>query len=111
MIALFPALAAMVIAQSSVMVDDFESIREWKPVPSDGVTLNLSQDTGVHGKAIRLDFDFHGHGGYAVIHRDLKLALPANYEFSFSIRGPAPINALEFKLIDPTGDNVWTGKP
>ena len=107
MIALFPSLAAMVIAQSSVMVDDFESIREWKPVPSDGVTLNLSQDNGVHGKAIRLDFDFHGHGGYAVIHRDVKVALPANYEFSFSIRGPAPVNNLEFKLIDATGDNVW----
>lgn len=107
MIALFPALAAMVIGQSAIVVDDFESVAGWKAAPSDGVTLNISQGTGVHGKAMRLDFDFHGHGGYAVAHRDLKLALPANYEFSFWVKGPAPLNTLEFKLIDPTGDNVW----
>ncbi|HZK77858.1 MAG TPA: hypothetical protein VFC35_03045, partial [Gemmatimonadaceae bacterium] len=107
MIALYPALAAMVIGQSAIVVDDFESVAGWKATPSDGVTLNISQGTGVHGKAMRLDFDFHGHGGYAVVHRDLKLTLPANYEFSFAIKGPAPVNALEFKLIDPTGDNVW----
>ena len=107
MIALFPALAAIIIGQSAIVVDDFESISAWKSIPSDGVTLNVSQDAGVHNKSIRLDFDFHGHGGYAVIHRDLKLALPANYEFSFAIRGQAPVNTLEFKLVDPTGDNVW----
>ncbi|HUQ48902.1 MAG TPA: discoidin domain-containing protein, partial [Gemmatimonadaceae bacterium] len=107
MIALFPALAAMIIGQAAIVVDDFESVAAWKAVPSDGVSLTISQGTGVHGKSMQLDFDFHGHGGYAVVHRDLKLPLPANYEFSFQIKGPAPVNALEFKLIDPTGDNVW----
>ena len=107
MIALFPALAAMIIGQSAIVVDDFESIAEWKAIPSDGVTLVISQGTGIHGKSMQLDFDFHGHGGYAVVHRDLKLPLPANYEFSASIKGPAPVNNLEFKLVDPTGDNVW----
>ena len=90
-----------------VVIDDFETTNGWKTTPSDGVSLELHEDAGLHGKSMRLDFDFHGHGGYAVIHKDLKLALPANYEFSFSIRGQAPINTLEFKLIDPTGDNVW----
>jgi len=66
---------------------------------------------------MRLDFDFHGHGGYAVAHRALALTLPSNYEFTFAIRGEstapdgsrtdAPTNTLEFKLIDSTGDNVW----
>ncbi len=107
MIALFPALAALIIGQSAIVVDDFESLGAWKAVPSDGVTLNISGDAGLHGKAMRIDFDFHGHGGYAVVHRDLKLPLPANYEFSFAVRGPAPVNTLEFKLIDPSGDNVW----
>jgi hypothetical protein len=107
MIAVFPALAAMIIGQSAIVVDDFESVAGWKAIPSDGVTLNISQGIGVHGKSMRLDFDFHGHGGYAVVHKDLKLSLPANYEFSAAIKGPAPVNNLEFKLVDPTGDNVW----
>lgn len=56
---------------------------------------------------MRVDFDFHGHGGYAVIHRPLALTLPPNYEFSFAIKGDAPTNTLEFKMIDSTGENVW----
>ena len=79
MIALFPALVAVVFAQTNVVVDDFESVAGWKATPSDGVSLSISRGTGVHGGAMRLDFDFHGHGGYAVVHRDLKLVLPANY--------------------------------
>jgi len=107
MISLFPALAAMMLLQPAVVIDDFESAAAWKAVPSDDVSLTIGQGAGVSGKSLRLDFDFHGHGGYAVIRRDLKLTLPANYEFSFSIRGDAPVNTLEFKLIDPSGDNVW----
>ena len=57
--------------------------------------------------ALRLDFDFHGHGGYADRAQGVRLALPANYAFSFRIRGDAPPNNLEFKLIDSSGDNVW----
>ena len=90
-----------------VILDGFESPDGWKATPSDGVSLTIAQDAGVHGKAMRLDFDFHGHGGYAVAHKDLVVPLPANYEFSFSIRGNGPVNNLEFKLVDPTGDNVW----
>ncbi|MEA2765006.1 MAG: hypothetical protein QOK07_1410, partial [Gemmatimonadaceae bacterium] len=56
---------------------------------------------------MRVDFDFHGHGGYAVIHRSLPLTLPSNYEFSFAIKGDAPTNTLELKMIDSTGENVW----
>ncbi|MBA2708726.1 MAG: discoidin domain-containing protein, partial [Gemmatimonadaceae bacterium] len=89
------------------LLDDFESVAEWKATPSDGVSLTIGQGDGVRGKSMRLDFDFHGHGGYAVARRNLSIPLPANYEFSFSIRGEAPINTLEFKLVDPTGDNVW----
>lgn len=89
------------------VIDDFESIAGWKTTPSDGVTLELKQDSGVRGKSMRLDFDFHGHGGYAVIHKDIQLSVAGNYEFSFYIRGDAPVNTLEFKLVDPSGDNVW----
>ncbi|HVF40344.1 MAG TPA: discoidin domain-containing protein [Gemmatimonadaceae bacterium] len=94
-------------ANEPTLLDGFESVADWKATPSDGVSLAISQGDGVNGKSMRLDFDFHGHGGYAVVRRNLAIPLPANYEFSFSIRGEAPVNTLEFKLVDPTGDNVW----
>ncbi|HJT18316.1 MAG TPA: hypothetical protein VJ853_13040, partial [Thermoanaerobaculia bacterium] len=53
------------------------------------------------------DFDFHGHAGYAIAHKNVSIDLPADFEFSFWIRGNAQPNNLEFKLIDSTGDNVW----
>jgi len=37
----------------------------------------------------------------------MPLDLPPNFEFSFYIRGTAPANTLQFKLIDASGDNVW----
>ncbi|HEX6745767.1 MAG TPA: discoidin domain-containing protein [Longimicrobium sp.] len=97
---------AQTLAQPRVL-DDFESIAPWRSAPSDGVSLALAADAGHSGRAMRMDVDFHGGGGYAVAHRELPLELPENYEISFWIRGTITPNNLEFKLIDPTGDNVW----
>jgi hypothetical protein len=95
-------LASPLSAQTRAL-DDFESIAGWTAMPSDGVSLDLSQDTG----ALRLDFDFHGGAGYAVAHKAFALDLPANWQISFRIRAAAPVNNLELKLIDSTGENVW----
>src|SRR5256714_13257908 len=95
-------------AVPTIVLDTFDSVTQWTPAPAEGVEVSIHADpSGVHGRAMRVDFDFHGHGGYAVIHRPLTLTLPSNYEFSFAIKGDAPTNTLEFKLIDSTGDNVW----
>jgi hypothetical protein len=94
--------SAPLLAQTRTL-DDFATISNWTAAPSDGVGLDLSQDHG----ALRLDFDFHGGAGYAVAHKALDLDLPANWEISFRIRGEAPVNNLELKLIDPSGRNVW----
>jgi hypothetical protein len=56
---------------------------------------------------MRLDFDFQGHGGWAAVRKTVDLELPDNYEFTFRIRGEAPTENLEFKLVDASGDNVW----
>ncbi|HEX3528514.1 MAG TPA: discoidin domain-containing protein [Thermoanaerobaculia bacterium] len=56
---------------------------------------------------MRLDFDFQHHAGYAIARRNVDLDLPANYEITFRLRAEAPVNNLELKLIDSTGDNVW----
>lgn len=93
-----------------IQLDSFDSVSHWTAAPSAGVEVTIHSDSGgTHGRAMRLDFDFHGHGGYAVVHRvfDATPILPANYEFSFAIRGDAPTNTLEFKLVDTTGRNVW----
>ncbi|HWJ21965.1 MAG TPA: discoidin domain-containing protein [Gemmatimonadaceae bacterium] len=103
------ALASAALAQSpTTVIDDFEGPNAWTAHPSDGVTLEIGRDSGARGgHAMRLDFDFHGGGGYALARRAVNLTLPANYEFTFQLRGDAPVENLEFKLIDSTGDNVW----
>ena len=101
--ALILLLDAAPLAAQTRTLDDFATISNWTAAPSDGVGLDLSQDQG----ALRLDFDFHGGAGYAVAHKALDLDLPANWEISFRIRGEAPVNNLELKLIDPSGQNVW----
>ena len=61
----------------------------------------------VVGRALRLDFDLAGTAGYALARRALPLDLPANYEIVFSIRGDAPTNHFQVKLVDASGENVW----
>jgi len=95
------------VPQRPVVLDAFESTKGWRAQPADGVSLTIATDSGFRGRAMRLDFDFHGRGGYAVARKAFNFAVPANYEFSFRIRGNAPPNTLEFKLVDPSGENVW----
>ncbi|CAN5171800.1 discoidin domain-containing protein [soil metagenome] len=94
---------AMPLTAQTRVLDDFEPLAGWSAHPSDGVTLRITPDSG----AMRLDFDFHGGAGYAIARKAVALELPENYRFAFRIRGEAPAENLEFKLIDPTGDNVW----
>ncbi|MEP7087452.1 MAG: discoidin domain-containing protein, partial [Gemmatimonadota bacterium] len=99
---------AQALPSSARLLDGFESTAGWSAHPSDGVSLAISSDsTGTHGRAMRLDFDFHGHGGYAIARKKFDIALPENYAFSYRIRGQAPNENFEVKLLDSTGDNVW----
>lgn len=72
----------------------------WKAVPASGVQMKLMQTDHLH-----VDFDFQGHGGYAISRRDGKIELPENFELSFRIKGDAPRETLEVKFVQ--GDNVW----
>ena len=100
-------LAATARAQNLRVLDSFDNVRAWEAHPSDGVSLAIRADAGKVGRALRMDVDFHGGAGYAIARRALPLDLPADYEFTFWVRGDIPPNDLEFKLIDSTGDNVW----
>ncbi|HJV95606.1 MAG TPA: discoidin domain-containing protein, partial [Albitalea sp.] len=89
------------------MLDGFEEASRWTAVHSDQVAASLRSTEGVQGKALCLDFDFNGVSGYAVARRALPLDFPANYRFEFKIKGDAPANAFQLKLVDASGENVW----
>ncbi len=91
----------------SRILDAFDDVRAWRSSGSDGVVASVQEDAGKEGKALRLDFDFRGVAGYAIAARDLPIEFPGNFEISFYVRGSAPANNFEFKLLDETGDNVW----
>ncbi len=84
-------------------IDDFASATGWQAFPSGEAELVLSAEDG----ALRLDFDFHGGGGFVSARKEFKFAVPDDYAFAFRVRGKAPKNKLEFKLADPSGKNVW----
>ncbi|MEO8161634.1 MAG: discoidin domain-containing protein, partial [Arenimonas sp.] len=89
------------------VLDAFEDPTPWSVVASTQVTGVLRAVGGVEGKALCLDYDFHGVSGYVGIRRALPLDYPADYAFDFRLRGDSPRNNLEFKLVDASGDNVW----
>ena len=86
-----------------VILDDFSNVSAWSAHPASGVSLDIVPDGG----AMRLDFDFQKGGGYAVARRSVDLRAGGQYRFTFRIRGEAPVNTLEFKLLAPGLENVW----
>jgi hypothetical protein len=101
------AAMSSVFAARPRLLDAFEDLTPWQLGASDGVRASLHAAPGVEGQALCLQFDFAGVAGYASVRRALPLEFPPNYEFSLDVRGDAPPNTLEFKLIDASGDNVW----
>ncbi|HUI28324.1 MAG TPA: discoidin domain-containing protein [Candidatus Kryptonia bacterium] len=87
-------------------LDDFEDLTRWSASASAGTQVEIARDSGRSGLAMRIDFDLHG-SGYLIVRKAFAITLPANYAFSFAVRGDAPVNNLEFKLVDRAGQNVW----
>jgi F5/8 type C domain-containing protein len=97
-----PRHAAAQLAQ-----DDFEELAGWSTDASEGTSVEIARDTGHTGMGMRIDFDFHTSGGFVIVRKAFPITLPANYAFRFFLRGEAPTNNFEFKLVDRTGKNVW----
>jgi len=91
----------------SETLDDFRDLSPWSTVASGEAQLRLSQEPSPHGHALRMDFDFHGGGGFVVARRLLARTMPESWALALRIRGEAPANKLELKLVDPTNRNVW----
>jgi hypothetical protein len=93
---------------ASRVLEPFDDAAAFTTAPSDGVLLALRADSGVVGPALRFDFDFQGRAGYAVARRAFSLGtLPPHWAVTLWMRGDAPPNTLEIKLVDSTGLNVW----
>ena len=100
-------LVAPAHAQSTHMLEAFESADGWKVVTSDQVTGTLRRVDGANGKALCLDYDFNGVSGYVGIQKAIPMSYPDNYAFGVTLRGQGPRNDFQFKLVDASGDNVW----
>ncbi|MCX6151194.1 MAG: discoidin domain-containing protein [Ignavibacteriales bacterium] len=100
-------LAQSVVNAQSKSLDDFESLSGWKNIASDQVNILTSLVAGRTGKCIKIDFNFVAGSGYCGIQKEMPIDLPDNFQFSFFIKGNAPSNNLEFKLVDKSGLNVW----
>ncbi len=98
--------SGMIYAQIKTL-DDFENKNGWDFIRSDGVNLNLTNEKGLSGNAIRFDYDFTHGTGYGGIQKLFPIDLPDNYAFTFYIKAESPSNNLEIKFIDSTGNNVW----
>lgn len=94
-------------AGQPIVIDSCDSTDGWTVASADGVSGTLAPVDGAQGKAIRLNYQFAAGAGYCVLRKKLDLALPENYRFTFQVRGDGPNNNLEFKLVDPAGENVW----
>ncbi|AXI83200.1 coagulation factor 5/8 type domain-containing protein [Xylella taiwanensis] len=95
-------------AEQEQILDEFEDVSSWKLVLSDHVSGTLRQvAVASGGYALCLDYNFNGVSGDVGIRRELPIQYSENYQFSFLVRGDAPANDLQLKLLDVSGDNVW----
>lgn len=88
-------------------LDEFETTEGWSFIKSNGVNLSIANDVGLHGNAIKFDYDFTKGTGYGGIQKFFPIDLPENFEFTFNVKAESPSNNFEIKFIDNTGQNVW----
>jgi hypothetical protein len=79
----------------------------WQDVVSGNAQLKLAARPSGRTAALKLDYDFHGGGGFVVARSAVSGAMPEQYAVNFRLRGSGAVNSLELKLIDATGQNVW----
>ena len=100
--ALLVLLTSFAFGQA-VLLDDGGSLDGWTLIVADGVHARMQEQDG----AICLEYDYSAGAGYCVLRKAIDLPLTANYRFGLRVRGTGLANNLEFKLVDPSGENVW----
>ena len=64
-------------------IDDFATADGWQAFASGEAEMKITAEAG----ALRLDFDFHGGGGFVVARKEFQRTIPADYAFAFRVRG------------------------
>lgn len=86
----------------------FDDPAAWQVIASGHAEGRLARVTAADGKpGLRLDYDFHGGGGFVVARLVRRFTLPQTFAIGFRLRGAGPPNHFEFKVADPGGANVW----
>ncbi len=101
------AAAGTAPADSAQVLDRFGRVEGWSTVAGQGARVSLAPDRGREGSALRIDFDFRKGGGEVIVHKPFPIALPDNYAVTLALRGTAPPNVLEIRLVGRSGKNVW----
>ncbi len=83
------------------------ALGQWTSTAADGSTVALSAEPGPRGAALRIDFNLVGPTSWVIARRECAVVLPAHYVVVLRLRGAAPANQLQLKLVDPSGANVW----
>ena len=77
----------------------FEDPAAWQVFASGQAEGKVSAVSTPEGKpGVRLDYDFHGSGGFIVIRRVIPMTLMDTFEIGFLIRGEGPPNHFELML-------------
>ncbi|RBP47693.1 F5/8 type C domain-containing protein [Roseimicrobium gellanilyticum] len=86
----------------------FDDAGSWQVVASGQARGELSTPRTEQGATVlRLDYDFHGGGGFVVLRRTFSFSLPTTFDIGFRLRGSGPPNHFEFKVAADGGANVW----
>lgn len=86
----------------------FEDPDSWQVFASGHAEGRISRVEAPGGNSgVRLDYDFHGGGGFIAMRRVISLKLPDTFEIGFLLRGEGARNHFEFKVASPGGANVW----
>ncbi|WP_026612089.1 discoidin domain-containing protein [Methylocaldum szegediense] len=99
--------AERTLAEPAQVLDRFDRMDGWSAVAGRGAQVSLVSGRGRQGQALRVDFDFRKGGGEIIVHKSFPVRLPENYAITFAVRGTAPPNVLEVRLVDASGANVW----
>ena len=86
----------------------FDDPAAWQVFASGQSEGSITRIRTTEGSAgLRLEYDFHGGGGFVVMRRVIPFTLPGTFEIGFSLRGEGLANNFEFKIADPGNTNVW----
>jgi hypothetical protein len=91
------------------VLDGFENAGSWTTLASEGSNVELIPEPGFTGVGLRVNYTLQGTSAFAIVRRELPepLELPDNFAFTFRVRGEGPPVGFEFKVVSPSGDDVW----